>query len=729
MTIDVSQALTTFFDESRELLSEMERILLCAEHEDFNGDQMNALFRCAHTIKGSAGMFGLDAIVRFTHEVETVLDRLRHGDFALSPELIGLLLESRDHMANLLDAVTSGESVDTQTESSIILCMQAWSNKDAGQQNAPVAGLAHPSEPALTAIQNIEDEDLSGHNYWHISLRFETEILRYGFDPLSMINFLKTLGDIIHIETVSDGVPEFSALDPEQCFLGFEISFRSNATKAEIANVFEFVSGMAKIAILPPHSKTSEFIGLIESLAEDKTKIGGLLVACGTITNEELAQALSEQSALGGSKKVGEVLVAQRVVAPLVVDAALTKQRKMEEARTLLAKSVKVPADRLDALIDQVGELVIAGAATQIQARRARNRELQEAASNLLRLVEDVRDTALRLRMTPIGEVFSRFPRVVRDVAKELGKDIELKISGAEAELDKSMIEKLGDPLMHLVRNSMDHGIESPERRAAVGKPTQGTVALNAFHESGSIVIEVADDGGGLDSERIFRKAVEKGLVSADANLAQADIYRLILEPGFSTAEQITNLSGRGVGMDVVRSSVEALRGTLDIESRLGAGTTIRICLPLTLAIIDGFQVGVGPSTFILPLDSVVECIELPADSDRTDYLNLRGEVLPFLRLRRMFSVDGAAPARQNIVVVRFSGRKAGIAVDRLYGECQTVIKPLGQLFAGISGISGSTILGSGEVALILDVAQLVHGAVAAAVPRTTAASALQIPS
>lgn len=726
MTLDMSQALTTFFDESRELLTEMEKILLGAEHEDFDSGQMNALFRCAHTIKGSAGMFGLEAIVRFTHEIETVLDRLRHGDFALSPDLIGLLLESRDHMAHLLDAVTSGGAVDAQTESSILSRMQAWGNKSSGQQAPKIDDTTLSSESTLMACNTTED-NLPHHHYWHISLRFETEILRYGFDPLSMINFLQTLGDIIHIETVTDGIPEFPDLDPEQCFFGFEISFKSNATKSEIAGAFEFVSGMAKIAILPPHSKTSEFIALIESLEEDKTKIGELLVACGTITSEELAHALSEQSALGSSKKVGEVLVAQRVVAPQVVDAAVTKQKKLEEARTLQAKSVKVPADRLDALIDQVGELVIAGAATQIQARRARNRELQETASNLLRLVEDVRDTALRLRMTPIGEVFSRFPRVVRDVAKELGKDIELKISGAEAELDKSMIEKIGDPLMHLVRNSMDHGIESPELRTAAGKPARGTVSLNAYHESGSIVIEVADDGGGLDSERIFRKAVEKGLVPADANLSPAAIYRLILEPGFSTAEQVTNLSGRGVGMDVVRSSVEALRGTLDIESTLGAGTTIRLCLPLTLAIIDGFQVGVGSSTFILPLDSVVECIELPTDADRTDYLNLRGEVLPFLRLRRMFNVEGNAPPRQNIVVVRFSGRKAGIVVDRLFGECQTVIKPLGQLFAGISGISGSTILGTGEVALILDVAQLVHGAVVSAVSHAASTSALSV--
>jgi two-component system chemotaxis sensor kinase CheA len=311
--------------------------------------------------------------------------------------------------------------------------------------------------------------------------------------------------------------------------------------------------------------------------------------------------------------------------------------------------------------------------------------------------------------MTPIGDVFNRFPRVVRDVSKELGKDIELVINGAEAELDKSMVEKIGDPLMHLVRNSIDHGIESPEARAATDKPPRGRVSLNAYHESGSIVIEVADDGRGLDTARILQKAIERGIVAADANLTEAEIHRLILAPGFSTAETVTNLSGRGVGMDVVKSSIEALRGTLDITSQPGHGTTMRLCLPLTLAIIDGFQVGVGGATFILPLDAVVECIELPQGGDASDYLNLRDQVLPFLRLRQVFELPGEPPPRQNIVVISFAGRKAGIAVDRLDGECQTVIKPLGRLFEQVSGIAGSTILGSGEVALILDVAQLIQ--------------------
>jgi two-component system chemotaxis sensor kinase CheA len=311
--------------------------------------------------------------------------------------------------------------------------------------------------------------------------------------------------------------------------------------------------------------------------------------------------------------------------------------------------------------------------------------------------------------MVAIGEVFSRFPRVVRDVSRELGKEIELRIHGAEAELDKSMVDKIGDPLMHLVRNSMDHGIESAETRLAHGKPARGTVELNAYHESGSINIEVKDDGGGLDRQRILGKAIERGMVDADAALSDQDVYRLILAPGFSTAETVTNLSGRGVGMDVVRSSIEALRGTLDIESVPGQSTTIRLILPLTLAIIDGFHVGVGSSHFIIPLDLVVECIELPPDIGERRYVELRGEAVPFIHLREVFGEQGLGHARPRVIIVRFGSRRAGLVVDRIYGKCQTVIKPLGPLFAQVPAVSGSTIIGNGDVGMILDVPALVR--------------------
>ena len=334
-----------------------------------------------------------------------------------------------------------------------------------------------------------------------------------------------------------------------------------------------------------------------------------------------------------------------------------------------------------------------------------------EATSVLLRLVEDIRDSALQLRMVQIGETFNRFNRVVRDSSREMGKEIDLVITGAETELDKSVVEKLGDPLMHLVRNAIDHGIEPAALRAERGKPVSGTVQLNAYHDSGSIVIEVVDDGGGLPKDKIRAKAVEKGLIEANSTLSDGEIINLIFEAGFSTADKVTNISGRGVGMDVVRRNIQALRGSVDVTTVEGEGSTFSIRLPLTLAIIDGFLTGVGKASYVVPLDSVVECIELADVPVDRNYLNLRGEVLPFVRLRELFEVGGAVPSRQNVVIVQYAGKKAGLVVDVLLGEFQTVIKPLGALFKNIRGIGGSTILGTGDVALILDVPALVNRA------------------
>ena len=716
--MDLNPALQTFIAESRELLEQMEQSLLALEHDGSDRELLDAVFRAAHTIKGSAGLFGLDAVVHFTHAVESVLDRMRNGELELSDALINLLLESQDHIASLVAAVAAelpppefeGAPLRARLEA---FCAETPATPAAlpatVAEGDPVVCSATEAAPALEVGGSVA----LGAEHWHLSLRFAPEVLRNGMDPLAFIHYLRTLGELVHVETIADTLPELAAGDPENCYLGFEIALRSTAPRAEIEAVFEFVQDSARIVLVPPAARVEEYLALIEALDEDPRRLGEILVTCGSVTARELEAALAAQHVQAEAPRVGELLVEHAGVPAQVVQAALGKQKAAEERRASETRSVKVPADRLDALIDQVGELVIAGAATQLQAQQAGSRALQETAANLLRLVEDVRDAALRLRMTPIGEVFNRFPRVVRDLARELGKDIELVIRGAEAELDKSMVEKIGDPLMHLVRNALDHGIESPERRAAAGKPARGRVELRAFHESGSIVIEVADDGGGLDARRILAKAVERGLVAADAVLSEAEIHRLVLAPGFSTAAELTSLSGRGVGMDVVKSSVDALRGTLDIHSAPGCGTTMRLCLPLTLAIIDGFQVGVAGATFILPLDAVVECIELPADAGAAGYLDLRGQVLPFLRLRALFALEGAPPPRQNVVVVRFGGRQAGIAVDHLLGECQAVIKPLGPLFERVAGIAGSTILGSGEVALILDVPQLVQRAIA----------------
>jgi two-component system chemotaxis sensor kinase CheA len=445
-----------------------------------------------------------------------------------------------------------------------------------------------------------------------------------------------------------------------------------------------------------------------------------MMVRCGAITAQELKEALNTQEHAAPNKPlIGDILVQQQCVHPEVVDAAVQKQKQVKDILAQESRSIRVDADKLDQLINLVGELIIVGAGVKLVARKAGIADLLQRTTKLASLVESVRDSALQLRMVKIAATFNRFQRVVHDVSRDLGKDIGLVIHGEDTELDKTVVEKIGDPLMHLVRNSMDHGIESAELRLARGKPVQGTVRLNAFHDSGNIVITVEDDGGGLKRERILAKALERGLIEAGHNLSDSEIYGLIFEPGFSTAEKVTNLSGRGVGLDVVKRNITALRGQVEINSKEGVGTAVTVRLPLTLAIIDGFLVEVGKSVFAIPLDTIEECVAYSAEPGH-NYTDLRGEVLPFVRLRELFNVTSATTRRENIVVLKHMGKKVGLVVDTLLGEFQTVIKPLDEVFNQVKCISGSTILGSGEVALILDVPQLVHEALAAAANAAT---------
>jgi two-component system chemotaxis sensor kinase CheA len=698
VSINIDQVTVTFIAESRELLEQMETALLAVARD--GQDAVNAIFRAAHTIKGSAGMFGLDPVVEFTHVAESVLDKVRDGDVDVSDELVALLLACRDHIGALVDAVESGtldgNDVLAAAGAPLVAALQAY--------------LDGPAAPHLTsAPDTTTTEAADGH--WHISLRFGRDVLRNGMDPLSFIRYLGQLGTITGIATLADDLPDADTFDPESCYLGFEIGFASSADKATIDGVFDFVREDCQIRILPPENRIAEYLAWLDELPAQRERLGQMLVRCGSVTAHELELALAAQAmAAAPVQPIGEILVGQGAVRAPVVEAALAKQRQAPEGRPQQeSRSVRVDADKLDRLINLVGELIIAGASANLVARRAQNADLLECTSTLSSLVEEVRDSALQLRMVKIGATFNRFQRVVHDVARELGKDIRLDVSGEDTELDKTVVEKIGDPLTHLVRNAMDHGIEPADVRAARGKPAQGTVALNAYHDSGSIVIEVSDDGGGLKRERILAKAVERGLVEPGRALSDKEIFNLIFEPGFSTAEQVTNLSGRGVGMDVVKRNILALRGSVDIASTEGAGTTVTVRLPLTLAIINGFQVGVGKSVFVIPMEMVEECIEF-RELPGCDWVDLRGQPLPFVRLRERFGVAGTAARRQSIVVVRYGGRKAGLVVDSLLGEFQTVIKPLGKVFAGARFLSGSSILGNGEVALILDMAALLAG-------------------
>jgi two-component system, chemotaxis family, sensor kinase CheA len=709
---EMQAALQTFIVESQELLQTMEDDLISLEQQDDPTDTIAAIFRAAHTIKGSSGLFGLDHIVRFTHVVENVLDILREGQIQVSNELVATLLNCRDHISVLIETLAEGQLTadDSLTHQGELLLEQLapyMIHEEVGSSSVVIAA----GNAEIEKDTNKAGEAQSGN--WHLSLRFGKDSLRNGMDPLAFIRYLSTVGHIVSITTITDGLPEAADMDPETCYLGFEIDLQSDAGKEAIEAVFEFVREDSIIHILPPNSCLNTYIELIRSLPEDERRLGEILIASGILTRQELDSSLQLQQQQNPNEApnqpIGAILVETQTVPQPIVDAALEKQKQIKDAKARENQSIRVDADKLDKLIDLVGELVISCAAANLRAEQIKDTVLLEANAQIIGLVEDVRDSALKLRMVPIGATFNRFQRVVRDVSAEIGKDIALVISGGDTEVDKSVVEQIGDPLMHLVRNSMDHGIENSQIRAERGKPAKGKLTLNAYHESGSIVIEVSDDGGGLNRDKILAKALERGLVQPGANLSDKDIYGLIFEPGFSTADQISNLSGRGVGMDVVKQNITALRGAIEINSIAGEGTTIRIHLPLTLAIIDGFLVAVGHSFFVIPQDRIVECVELPIESIYADYMDLRGEVLPFIRLGKFFNIKREPARRENVVVVNSGGSKTGIVVDRLLGEFQTVIKPLGKLFNHVQGIGGSTILGSGEVALIVDVQVLVQ--------------------
>ncbi|TDV62501.1 chemotaxis protein CheA [Pseudomonas sp. LP_7_YM] len=673
MNINLDQALQTFIAEARELLQDMEQSLLQLEHAPKDADQLASIFRAAHTIKGSAGLFGLDPIVSFAHVVEDVLDRLRDGQVLADRNLIALMLECNDHLVELIEVVAVQRST---------LAAQALDHQAQLRQRLDSYRQTQASVPLVP-------EAASAHATWHISVRFGTDMLRNGMDPLSFLRYLATLGELLGVVTCYENLPAAAQMDAESCYLGFEIRLLSEKDEASIAEAFEFVRDDCRLFIFAPDTPAQQYRQWLQEMGAEAAGLADALVHCGSVTAEDLLEPADAVSVVAAT------------AAP-AADKVVVENKSQ--------RFIRVRADQLETLIDLAGELITASAGAQLMARQRADENLMEATSVVAGLVEQLLDGALAMRMVPIGDTFNRFQRVVRDVSGELGKDIELLISGADTELDKALVERIGDPLMHLLRNAMDHGIESPDVRLAAGKPARGTLRLNAFHDSGSIVLELLDDGAGLNRERILAKARERGLVGA-TDPSDRDLLNLIFEPGFSTAEAVTNLSGRGVGMDVVKRNITSLRGTIDLYSEPGQGTTVRIRLPLTLAMINGLLVEVAGGGFVVPLDVVHECIELPPGQrdilHQRGHIDLRGEVLPLVFLREQLALEGSVARRENVVVVKAQGQTAGLVVDHLMGEHQTVIKPLGPLFGSLRGISGSSILGNGSVALILDIPAL----------------------
>jgi two-component system, chemotaxis family, sensor kinase CheA len=652
----IAEALPAFLSEADEQVRALEALLLQLEDQPGDRELLNALFRCAHTVKGSAGLFGLDALVGFTHHMETLLSHLREGTLALTPGLSTLLLRCNDQV-RVLVGEAGGQVPDAAAAAQRAQLAQAL--QDAlPAAGAPRSGAPAPAraEPATGTVQR-----------WRVQAQFGADTFRDGMDPLAIVQYLLGLGTPVAARLDTDAVPTLESLEPERCHIAFVLELDSAAGAAELEGAFVFVQDGCRYAVEPVQP----------------------------------AAAAPEPPARPAAAPV-----------PQADPAAAGRVAAQRSAGGEDQRFIRVQAHRLDDVINLLGELVIAGAGAADLARQTQHRQLIEANAQINRLVEEIRNGTLQLRMVPIGETFTRFRRVVRDTAAELGKDVMLELVGGESELDKSVVERIADPLMHLVRNALDHGLEPAAERLAAGKPAQGRLVLSACHVAGSIVIRIEDDGRGIQRTKVLERAWDRGLVERGVVPSDEVITRLIFEPGFSTAEAVTNLSGRGVGMDVVRSNIEALRGSVTITSEEGRGSCIEIRLPLTLAIIDGFLVGVGPSRFIFPLDAVVEVIEnrtREADLDRRGrgVVELRGQVLPVVSLRALYALPPAPVERSSVVVLQAGNRRYGVLVDALLGQHQTVIKPLGRMFRSLRGMSGSSILGNGDVALIFDVTAL----------------------
>jgi two-component system chemotaxis sensor kinase CheA len=701
----IAQAMPAFISEAAEQIEAIETLLLELEEQPDDRELLDSLFRCAHTVKGSAGIFGLNRVVEFTHHVETLLDKMREGDIALTPTISTLLLQCNDQIKFLVDTAAD-ENADTPE--------QKADRADLVMQLNALTEHAAP-QPMAAALATAPAAD-GGVRIWTISARFGVDTFRNGMDPLSIARYLSTMGRVVSVRCGAETVPPLVNLNPESCYLSFYMELETASNREDIEGAFSFVLDDCELDVVAPETPGQKLARAIDEMPETP-RLGDMLVSVGAVSQDKLDQVLStQQQSRGmptvGKPKIGDLLEAQAGVAPEVVAAALGKQQKIRENAPSEERYIRVQADRLDAVINLLGELVIAGAGATLLARESHDVALTEANLYMNGLIEEIRNGTLGLRMVPVGETFSRFRRVVRDTASSLGKEVNFEIVGGEAELDKSMVEKIADPLMHLVRNSLDHGLETPQERLASGKSASGKLTLSAQHETGAILIRIEDDGRGINRERVLQRAWNRGLVEPGVVPSDNDINMLIFEPGFSTAEQVTNLSGRGVGMDVVRRNIEALRGSLRLTSNPGQGLQVDIRLPLTLAIIDGFLVGVGKSKFVLPLESVVEVIEsggqhVKVDASGRHCLELRGAVLPVVRLRTLYTVESTHTERVSVVVVNSQRGQYGIEVEVLLGQQQTVIKPLGRLFKTLRGISGSSILGSGEVALILDVNSL----------------------
>ncbi|WFP51600.1 chemotaxis protein CheA [Methylomonas sp. EFPC3] len=688
MAIDMAQFHQVFFEESFEGLDAMESGLLNMDTGDVDAEEINTIFRAAHSIKGGSGTFGFNAVSDFTHVMETLLDEMRDGRRKVTQPAVDVLLGSVDCLRDMLQSIQIGAEIDQATVSAH---KQALDNelRNAGQPAGDPRGVI--AQPILQqpAPQQTDTAELSG---WSIAFSPHLNLLKTGNEPVRMFRELAALGELTTTVDLQ-GVPSLYDLDPEECHLSWKLHVAGNIPAGEIDEIFDWVEDHCDLAKQPIHQLGAEHV-------EQPVDIPAVPASVAAVEARPEAEPGNETGA----------------------QAADAKSAKKDDGKVAGkgSSSIRVDTGKIDTLINMVGELVITQSMLSLLGEHFEINKLDQLKNGLSQLerhTRELQESVMNIRMLPISFVFSRFPRLAHDISSKLGKKIELRLVGENTEVDKTVVELLSDPLVHLVRNSLDHGIEMPEVRVAAGKPETGTVTLEAYHRGGNIVIEVSDDGKGLDKEKLRAKAVEKGLIDADAVLSEKQTYELIFMPGFSTAEKLTDISGRGVGMDVVRRNIQALGGDIEILSELGKGSTISIHLPLTLAILDGQSIAVGDETYILPLGSIIESLHV-----REEFINrvagkgetflLRGQYLPVIRIHEIFKVPSAKNTKLTeglIVVVEGQGARCGLFVDDLLGQQQVVIKSLEANYRRIEGVSGATILGDGSVALILDIPGLVR--------------------
>lgn len=662
MSIDISQFLRTFYEESFEGLSVMEAELLNLDVGAADPETINTIFRAAHSIKGGSATFGLGAVAEYTHVMETLLDEMRSGQREVTQDGVNILLSSVDVLREMLTALRDNQSLDIESIS-------------ASQQS--LSELLGREKKAINAAKTQTSDAVAAEAGWSISFTPYRNLLQTGNDPVRMLRELRGLGDTEVTVDISR-IPDFMEFNPEDCHLGWQINLYGNIAEPQIREIFEWVEDECDLEITQAaHMAGENTVSMPASAAPAET--------------ERRSQS---------DRRSGE-------------------DRRSARSAGIESASIRVSIEKVDELINTVGELVI----TQSMLSQFTDAEeltmghiekLRNGLAQLERNTRELQESVMRIRMLPISFAFQRFPRLVHDLSSKLGKQIELKLSGEQTELDKTVMEKIGDPLVHLVRNSIDHGIEKPEKRLAAGKSETGLVHLNAYHQGGNIMIEISDDGAGLNREKILAKARERSLIDADETLSDEQIYDLIFQPGFSTADEVSDVSGRGVGMDVVRRNIRSLGGTVEVKSNAGRGTTFYIRLPLTLAILDGQLIQIGNEIFIVPLVSIVESIQvqpgrISAVTGRGEVYKLRDEYIPIVRLYHVFGVEATVTDLQQglLVVVEADGQKMALYVNELLGQQQVVIKSLESNFRKVEGLSGATILGDGKVALILDISGL----------------------